>query len=89
MTAEQVTEESFAQHLPFPDTPDADLVIRTSGEQRISNFMLWQVAYAEWMFPEVLWPDFRATHLWDCLDAYRRRDRRFGEVRMPTPTGKG
>ncbi|MFI7054063.1 undecaprenyl diphosphate synthase family protein, partial [Streptosporangium canum] len=67
-----------------------DLVIRTSGEQRISNFMLWQVAYAEWVFPQVLWPDFRATHLWECLDAYRRRQRRFGDVRQPTATtGEG
>uniref|UniRef100_UPI00350E38EF polyprenyl diphosphate synthase n=1 Tax=Nonomuraea pusilla TaxID=46177 RepID=UPI00350E38EF len=83
---EQVTEESFARHLPHPDTPDVDLVIRTSGEQRISNFMLWQVAYAEWMFPQVLWPDFRAGHFWECLDAYRRRERRFGGVGAPART---
>ncbi|WP_460303743.1 polyprenyl diphosphate synthase [Actinocorallia aurea] len=88
MPAEQVTEESFADHLPYPDTPDVDLVIRTSGEQRISNFMLWQVAYAEWTFPQVLWPDFRAAHFRDCLDSYRGRDRRFGAVRRPAPTGK-
>ncbi|OUC97459.1 di-trans,poly-cis-decaprenylcistransferase [Streptosporangium minutum] len=88
--AEQVTEATFARHLPYSDTPDVDLVIRTSGEQRISNFMLWQVAYAEWVFPQVLWPDFRATHLWECLDAYRRRQRRFGDVRQPTATtGEG
>ncbi|MGI5488596.1 polyprenyl diphosphate synthase [Microtetraspora malaysiensis] len=86
---EQVTEESFARHLPHPDMPEVDLVIRTSGEQRISNFMLWQVAYAEWVFPSVLWPDFRAEHFWECLDAYRRRDRRFGGVQVPTATGKG
>ncbi|MEV4187179.1 polyprenyl diphosphate synthase [Streptosporangium canum] len=88
--AEQVTEATFARHLPYSDTPDVDLVIRTSGEQRISNFMLWQVAYAEWVFPQVLWPDFRATHLWECLDAYRRRQRRFGDVRQPAATtGEG
>jgi len=87
--AEQVTEESFARHLPHPDMPEVDLVIRTSGEQRISNFMLWQVAYAEWMFPRVLWPDFRAEHFWECLDDYGRRDRRFGGVRVPTATGEG
>ncbi|MBF8185769.1 di-trans,poly-cis-decaprenylcistransferase [Nonomuraea sp. K274] len=88
--AEQVTEAGFAAHLPYPDTPDVDLVIRTSGEQRISNFMLWQVAYAEWVFPEVLWPDFRATHFWECLDTYRRRQRRFGDVRRPAAmTGEG
>jgi undecaprenyl diphosphate synthase len=86
---EQITEESFARHLPHPDTPEVDLVIRTSGEQRISNFMLWQVAYAEWVFPRVLWPDFRATHFWECLDGYRRRERRFGDVQVPTATGEG
>lgn len=84
--AEEVTEDNFALHLPHPDTPDVDLVIRTSGEQRISNFMLWQVAYAEWIFPKVLWPDFRAAHFWECLDAYRRRERRFGDVPAPTTT---
>ncbi|WP_394297116.1 polyprenyl diphosphate synthase [Streptomyces globisporus] len=78
--ADEVTERLFADHLPFPDTPDVDLVIRTSGEQRISNFMLWQVAYAEWVFPEVLWPDFRAPDFLACLHTYRRRDRRFGGV---------
>ncbi|WP_269433627.1 polyprenyl diphosphate synthase [Nonomuraea sp. SBT364] len=87
--AEQVTEDTFAGHLPYSDTPDVDLVIRTSGEQRISNFMLWQVAYAEWAFPQVLWPDFRAAHLWECLDDYRRRQRRFGDVRRPTTMGEG
>ncbi|MFE6228352.1 polyprenyl diphosphate synthase [Streptomyces sp. NPDC057854] len=85
--AEEVTEELFAAHLPCPDTPDVDLVIRTSGEQRISNFMLWQVAYAEWVFPQVLWPDFRAPDFLDCLHAYRRRDRRFGGV-VPRPNGE-
>ncbi|WP_308287139.1 polyprenyl diphosphate synthase [Actinomadura parmotrematis] len=87
--ADQVTEHSFAGHLPHPDTPDVDLVIRTSGEQRISNFMLWQVAYAEWIFPGALWPDFRAADFRECLDTYRRRDRRFGGVRAPAASGKG
>jgi undecaprenyl diphosphate synthase len=63
-----------------------DLVIRTSGEQRISNFMLWQVAYAEWVFPPVLWPDFRATHFLECLHIYRHRDRRYGGV-LPKEIG--
>ncbi|MET9532385.1 MULTISPECIES: polyprenyl diphosphate synthase [unclassified Streptomyces] len=79
--ADAVDEQHFAAHLPFPDTPDVDLVIRTSGEQRISNFMLWQVAYAEWIFPPVLWPDFRAPHFVECLHTYQRRDRRFGGVK--------
>ncbi|MFC8866694.1 polyprenyl diphosphate synthase [Streptomyces sp. NPDC057148] len=82
--ADEVTEGLFAQHLPFPDTPDVDLVIRTSGEQRISNFMLWKVAYAEWTFPEVLWPDFRAPDFLHCLHTYRRRDRRFGSLPSQT-----
>ena len=85
--ADAVTEQSFAAHLPYPDTPDVDLVIRTSGEQRISNFMLWQVAYAEWVFPPVLWPDFRGPHFLECLHAYQQRDRRFGGV-LPTQNGE-
>lgn len=85
-SADEVTERTFAAHLPHPDTPDVDLVIRTSGEQRISNFMLWQVAYAEWVFPQVLWPDFRAAHFLECLRTYQRRDRRFGGV-PPQPNG--
>lgn len=60
------------------DLPPLDLVIRTSGERRISNFMLWQAAYAEWMFTEVLWPDFRVPQLLECLNAYLERERRFG-----------
>lgn len=86
VASEDVDEREFAAHLPFPDTPDVDLVIRTSGEQRISNFMLWQVAYAEWIFPQVLWPDFRATHFLECLRSYRRRERRFGGI---TPNANG
>ncbi|MEU9353548.1 polyprenyl diphosphate synthase [Streptomyces griseoloalbus] len=85
--ADAVDEQSFAAHLPFPDTPDVDLVIRTSGEQRISNFMLWQVAYAEWVFPPVLWPDFRAPHFLECLHTYQQRDRRFGGV-LPHQNGE-
>jgi undecaprenyl diphosphate synthase len=84
--ADAVDEQLFAAHLPFPDTPDVDLVIRTSGEQRISNFMLWQVAYAEWIFPPVLWPDFRAPHFLECLHTYRQRRRRFGGVPSPSPS---
>ncbi|MFE5511699.1 polyprenyl diphosphate synthase [Streptomyces sp. NPDC056529] len=86
-SAESVTEESFAAHLPFPDTPDVDLVIRTSGEQRISNFMLWQVAYAEWVFPPMLWPDFRAPDFVRCLHSYGQRERRFGAV-LPNQNGE-
>jgi undecaprenyl diphosphate synthase len=88
--AEAVTEKLFAAHLPLPDTPDVDLVIRTSGEQRISNFMLWQVAYAEWIFPPELWPDFGTEPFLRCLDDFSRRQRRFGarpHTAAHVPTG--
>lgn len=73
-----VTEKSFARHLYLPDVPDVDLMIRTSGEQRISNYLLWQLAYAEMMFVDTPWPAFDREALWDCLLAYAGRDRRFG-----------
>jgi undecaprenyl diphosphate synthase len=63
-----------------PDMPDPDLVIRTSGEQRVSNFLLWQAAYAEFVFPPMLWPDFRRRDLAECVAEYRSRSRRFGGV---------
>jgi undecaprenyl diphosphate synthase len=58
--------------------PDPDLVLRTSGEYRISNFLLWELAYSELVFPDVLWPDFRRGHLVEAIAEYQRRDRRFG-----------
>ena len=64
----------------MPDMPDPDLVIRTSGEHRTSNFLLWQSAYAEYVFPDTLWPDFRTADLEQCVEEYRRRERRFGRV---------
>jgi undecaprenyl diphosphate synthase len=60
------------------DLPPVDLVIRTSGEMRLSNFLLWQVAYAELVVTEVLWPDFRRPSLYDCIELYRKRERRYG-----------
>ncbi|NNC40386.1 MAG: di-trans,poly-cis-decaprenylcistransferase [Acidimicrobiia bacterium] len=69
-----------AAHLAVPGMPDADLIIRTSGEQRISNFLLWQSAYAEYVFPEILWPDFRRQNLADCIVDYQTRTRRFGRA---------
>ncbi|MBU1227789.1 MAG: di-trans,poly-cis-decaprenylcistransferase [Actinobacteria bacterium] len=69
-----------AASLYAPDMPDPDLVIRSSGEIRVSNFLLWQAAYAEFSFPETLWPDFRREHLAACVEDYRRRGRRFGGV---------
>ncbi len=75
---EKVDEKLFAQHLYLPDLSEADLVWRTSGEQRLSNFMLWQAAYSEFVFSDVLWPDVDRRHLWAAIDSYARRDRRYG-----------
>ncbi|KQY54613.1 isoprenyl transferase [Nocardioides sp. Root140] len=74
----KVDEKTFAKHLYVPDLSDADLVWRTSGEQRLSNFMLWQAAYSEFVFSDVLWPDVDRRHLWAAIDTYARRDRRYG-----------
>ena len=76
--AGEVTEESIAANLYTADLPQLDLVIRTSGEVRLSNFLLWQAAYAEMIFTDVLWPDFTPAHLMDALDQFAGRERRFG-----------
>ncbi|MXP63217.1 isoprenyl transferase [Roseomonas sp. M0104] len=73
-----IDEETVSRRLATHGMPDPDLIIRTSGEQRLSNFLLWQAAYAEFVFLDVLWPDFDATHLGQALVEYRRRVRRFG-----------
>lgn len=73
-----IDEASFAARLETADLPDPDLLIRTSGEQRISNFLLWQLAYTELVFVPVSWPEFTERHLHDALDEYQRRDRRYG-----------
>lgn len=78
--AAEVAEESLARHMQCPDLPDVDLLIRTSGEHRLSNFLLWQMAYAEMYFPETLWPDFRAEHLAKAVAVYHSRQRRYGTV---------
>ncbi len=75
---DDINEKLFAQHLYVPEYPELDLLIRTSGEQRISNFMLWQISYAELVFLQVLWPDFKRKHLWEAIIEYQRRQRRFG-----------
>ena len=77
---DDVTEKALRKHLYDPKMPDPDLVIRTSGEYRISNFLLWELAYSELVFTDVLWPDFRRTHLVEAVREYQRRDRRFGAV---------
>lgn len=78
ITAEDVNEKTLAQHMQLPDLPDVDLLIRTSGEHRLSNFLLWQMAYAEMYFSPVLWPDFRAEHLARAVASYHNRQRRYG-----------
>jgi len=75
-----IDEKMVAGHLYLPDVPDPDLMIRTSGEMRLSNFMLWQLSYAELYITPVLWPDFREPQFAEAMDAYSRRQRRFGDV---------
>ena len=74
----RISEQSFARHLYNPDVPDVDLFVRSSGEQRTSNFLLWQSAYAEMVFLDRLWPDFDRRDLWRAVELYVNRDRRFG-----------
>jgi undecaprenyl diphosphate synthase len=77
----QVNEELIGKYLFTNGSPDPDLVIRTSGEIRASNFLLWQSAYSEWLFPDVYWPDFGREELLDAIIEYSQRDRRFGLIR--------
>jgi undecaprenyl diphosphate synthase len=77
---EKVDERTLRRHLYAPDMPDPDLLVRTSGEFRISNYLLWQLAYAELYFTDVLWPDFRREHLFDAIAEFQKRERRFGSV---------
>lgn len=78
VTPEEVTEELISQNLYTAGIPDPDLIIRTSGEMRTSNFLIWQSAYSEWIFPETYWPDFTEEVFWQMLVEYSRRDRRYG-----------
>ncbi len=80
VAAAKIDERTIARHLYAPDMPDPDLLIRTSGEFRISNYLLWQLAYSELVFADVLWPDFRKEHLAEAIAEYQKRDRRFGSV---------
>lgn len=79
--AEELTAEDFESHLVTAGIPDPDLVVRTSGERRISNYLLWQAAYSEFYFTETLWPDFRREEFRLALEEYSRRDRRYGKVK--------
>ena len=78
---DKITEKVFASYLDEPDMPDVDLFLRSSGEQRTSNFLPWQAAYAELVFLDVLWPDFDRRHLWQAIEAYAARERRYGTAR--------
>ena len=78
--AGRIDERAIRSHLYDPEMPDPELVVRTSGEFRISNFLLWELAYSELVFTEVLWPDFRREHLFEAVREYQRRERRFGGI---------
>lgn len=81
---EQMTEALFSQYLETAGVPDPELLIRTSGEMRLSNFLLWQIAYTEIYISQTLWPDFRKEDLYEAICAYQKRERRFGKVLNPT-----
>ncbi|MFA6592636.1 MAG: polyprenyl diphosphate synthase [Bacteroidales bacterium] len=78
---ENMTVEDFGGYLVTADIPDPDLIIRTSGEQRISNYMIWQSAYSELLFVKTLWPDFKKTEFHQAIEEYSRRDRRYGKIK--------
>ncbi len=82
-----LTEQRFGEFLYTAGQPDPDLLIRTSGEMRVSNFLLWQIAYAEIWVTETLWPDFRARHLLEAILDYQKRDRRYGGITQPAVVG--
>jgi undecaprenyl diphosphate synthase len=84
---EDLDEDRFATFLYTARQPDPDLLIRTSGEMRVSNFLLWQIAYAEIWVTDTLWPDFRCRHLLEGVIEYQKRDRRFGGITPPVPAG--
>lgn len=84
-----ITEKTVQRHLLTADLPDVDLFLRSSGEQRASNFLLWQSAYAEFVFLDTLWPDFTRTDLWSAIETYLGRNRRFGGAKdQPKPQAK-
>lgn len=80
LQVEDISEETFSRYLDTAELPDPDLMIRTSGEQRLSNYLLWQLAYAEFYFTPVAWPDFHGEELRKAVEAYENRDRRYGKV---------
>jgi undecaprenyl diphosphate synthase len=80
ITPENIQEKDFTRHLETKNIPDPELLIRTSGESRLSNFLLWQMAYTEFMFLPLFWPDFRREHLYEALVNFQNRERRFGKT---------
>jgi len=92
MDVDDIDEDSLRQHMELPDVPDPELLIRTSGEQRLSNFLLWQLAYSELHFTPVMWPDFREDHFRAAVHEFRGRERRFGrtgeQMRQATNAGE-
>ena len=88
---DKVDEKVFARYLDEPSIPEVDLFVRSSGEQRLSNFLLWQSAYAELVFLDTLWPDFDRRHLWHACEIFASRDRRYGGAQPnpvePNPVG--
>ncbi|MGB7219043.1 MAG: isoprenyl transferase [Vicinamibacterales bacterium] len=89
ISPENLDEQHFSDFLYTAGQPDPDLLIRTSGEMRLSNFLLWQIAYAEIWVTDTLWPDFRCRHLLEAVVAYQKRDRRYGGIKQPTPVALG
>jgi undecaprenyl diphosphate synthase len=87
LRAGSITEKTVQKYLQTRDIPDVDLFLRSSGEQRTSNFLLWQSAYAEFAFDETLWPDFRKEHLWQAIEVFGNRSRRFGKA-IDSPKGR-
>src|SRR5262245_31404041 len=85
---EDLDEQAFSSYLYTAGQPDPDLLIRTSGEMRVSNFLLWQIAYAEIWVTDTLWPDFRLPHLLEAILAYQKRERRYGGIKQPAVAGR-
>ena len=83
VSPDELDERRFSEYLYTAGQPDPDLLIRTSGEMRVSNFLLWQIAYSEIWVTETLWPDFRRRHLLEAVVAYQKRDRRYGGIKQP------
>jgi undecaprenyl diphosphate synthase len=80
ITPEEISEKTISDSLDTKNIPDPDLVIRTSGEFRVSNFLLWQIAYSEFVIMDIFWPDFSKHHLYESIEKFQKRERRFGKV---------